>query len=109
MATIYEYLRTQKGKAYSDKQIESHSWLKINPEVEKQPNEIAGQSRVWGDITVGDQALVIDLIIEICTRYKLTFREIAYLLLMVSNRDSTPTLQRAPRLPLALRNTPRQQ
>ncbi|MDE2400039.1 MAG: LysM peptidoglycan-binding domain-containing protein [Burkholderiales bacterium] len=83
MATIYELLRTQKGRAYSEKQIENHSWLKLNPEVEKQPNEIAGQSRVWGDITTGDQALVIDLIIEIGTRYKLTYREIASLLLMV--------------------------
>ncbi len=83
MATIYEFLRTQKGKAYSEKQIESHSWLKLSPAIEKQPNEIAGESRVWGDISTDDQALVVDLIIEICTRYKLAYREIAYVLLMV--------------------------
>lgn len=83
MATIYDFLRTQKGKAYSEKQIENHSWLKLNPGIEKQPNEIAGESRVWGDVSVDEQALVIDLIIEICARYKLTYREIAYVLLLV--------------------------
>ncbi|MFZ4550379.1 MAG: LysM peptidoglycan-binding domain-containing protein [Aquabacterium sp.] len=83
MATIYEFLRTQRGKAYNDKQIESHSWLVLSPYIEKQPNEIAGQSRVWGDISAGNQALVIDLIIEICTRHKLAYREIAFVLLMV--------------------------
>ena len=83
MATIYDFLRVQKGKAYSQKQVESHSWLKLSPNIEKQPNEIAGVSRVWGDISVDEQALVIDLIIEICTRYKLTYREIAYVLLLV--------------------------
>ena len=80
MATIYEFLRAQKGKAYSKQQVESHSWLNLSPSIEKQPNEIAGLSRVWGDISVEEQALVIDLIIEICTRYKLTYREIAYVM-----------------------------
>lgn len=83
MAIIYEFLRAQKGKAYSKQQVESHSWLNLSPSIEKQPNEIAGLSRVWGDISVEEQALVIDLIIEICTRYKLTYREIAYVLLLV--------------------------
>lgn len=83
VATIYDYLRTQRGKAYSEDKIVSHSWLSRCPSIEKQPNEIAGQSRVWGDISPDDQALVVDLIIEICTRYKLTYREIAFVLLMV--------------------------
>lgn len=81
--TIYDLLRAQRGKAYSEKRIESHSWLKLSPGIEKQPNEIAGKSRIWGDVSAGDQALVVDLIIEISTRYKLGYREIAYLLLMV--------------------------
>jgi murein DD-endopeptidase MepM/ murein hydrolase activator NlpD len=83
VTTIYEFLRTRKGKAYSDKHIESHSWLHLQPNIEKQPNEIAGRSRVWGDVSIDDQKLVIDLIIEVCTRYKLTYREIAFVLLMV--------------------------
>lgn len=83
MSTIYEFLCAKRGRAYSEKQIESHSWLKLNPEIEKQPNEIAGNSRVWGDISFENQALVIDRLVEMGARYKLTYREIAYLLLMV--------------------------
>jgi murein DD-endopeptidase MepM/ murein hydrolase activator NlpD len=83
VATIYEFLRAQKGKAYGNRQIQSHSWLYLKPEIEKQPNEIAGLSRVWGDVSDENQSLVIDLVIEICARYKLTYREIAFVLLLV--------------------------
>jgi murein DD-endopeptidase MepM/ murein hydrolase activator NlpD len=79
---IYEYLAVSKGKAYKPEQIKPYSWLAIAPDIQKQPNEIAGNSRIWGDISPQDQGRVIDLIIEICTRYKLSYREIAYVLLM---------------------------
>lgn len=82
MTTLYEHLAVSKGKAYKPEQIKSYSWLAIAPEIQKQPNEIAGNSRIWGDISSQDQGRVIDLIIEICTRYKLSYREIAYVLLM---------------------------
>ena len=82
MTTLYEYLATSKGKAYKTEQIKSYSWLAIAPEIQKQPNEIAGNSRIWGDISARGQGQVIDLIIEICTRNKLSYREIAYVLLM---------------------------
>lgn len=82
MTTIYEFLATSKGKSYKPESVKKYSWLKISPEINKQPNEIAGNSRIWGDISRENQARVIDLIIEICTRYKLSYRETAYVLLM---------------------------
>jgi murein DD-endopeptidase MepM/ murein hydrolase activator NlpD len=82
VTTLYNYLVVSKGKAYKPEQIKPYSWLSKAPDVQKQPNEIAGNSRIWGDISIQDQGRVIDLIIEICTRYKLSYREIAYVLLM---------------------------
>lgn len=83
MTTLYDYLVAIKGAAYKDGQIKSYSWLSRCPTIEKQANEIAGNSRIFGDISPENQALVIDLLIEICTRYRLSYREIAYVLLMV--------------------------
>lgn len=82
MTTLYEYLAVTKGKSYKPESIKPYSWLSKEPKIKKQPNEIAGNSRVWGDISPQGQALVIDLIIEICTRFKLGYREIGYVLLM---------------------------
>lgn len=82
MTTLYEYLAVTKGKSYKSENIKPYSWLSKEPKIKKQPNEIAGKSRVWGDISPQGQALVIDLIIEICTRFKLGYREIGYVLLM---------------------------
>jgi len=82
MTTIYEFLAVGKGKSYKPESIKRFSWLKRSPEVSKQPSEISGKSRVWGDISLESQARVIDLTIEICTRYKLSYRETAYVLLM---------------------------
>lgn len=83
MSTIYQFLATHKGASYKESSIVEHSWLRRKPKISKQPNEISGNSRVHGDITVENQALVIDLLIEIGARYKLDYREIAYLLLIV--------------------------
>lgn len=82
MKTLYELLAVTKGKAYNPDKIKPYSWLSKEPAIKKQPNEIAGNSRIWGDISPHNQALVIDLIIEIGTRYKLSYREIGYVLLM---------------------------
>lgn len=83
MTTLYEYLATKKGTAYADAQLKNQSWLRRMPKINKQPNEIRGHSRIHGDVSLENQALVIDLLIEIGTRYKLTYREIAHLLLLV--------------------------
>lgn len=83
MSTLYQYLAAKKGSAYQDSQIKTYSWLSRAPKVEKQANEIAGNSRIFGDVSPENQVLVIDLLVEICTRYKLSYREIAYVLLMV--------------------------
>ncbi|TDM09221.1 MAG: hypothetical protein C4K60_07915 [Ideonella sp. MAG2] len=76
-------MAVKKGAAYKDSQIKPYSWLSKAPDITKQANEIAGNSRVFGDISAENQALVIDLLVEIGTRYKLSYREIAYLLLLV--------------------------
>lgn len=83
LTTLYEYLATSKGAAYKDSSIKSYSWLHRAPNIDKQPNEISGNSRIHGDVSPTNQALVIDLLVEIGVRYKLTYRELAYLLLLV--------------------------
>ena len=79
--TLYEYLRAKKGHAYQPNQIISKSWLNIKPEVDKTPGRIAGRSRIHGDIEPLMQDRVIDLLIEIATRYKMSYRDIAHILL----------------------------
>lgn len=83
MATLYEHLYASKGKSYKASSIEKYSWLNKKPTITKPEGKIAGNSRVWGDISHENQKRVIDLIIEVGTRYKLSYREIAYLLLLV--------------------------
>lgn len=83
MSTLYQALAVKKGAAYKDSQIKTYSWLSKAPDIEKQADEIAGNSRIFGDVSPENQALVIDLLVEIGTRYKLSYREIAYLLLLV--------------------------
>lgn len=79
--TIYEYLRVKKGPAYRSDQIEPYSWLTKKPAVDKAAGRIAGRSRIHGDIEPLMQDRVIDLIIEIATRYKMSYRDIAHCLL----------------------------
>ena len=79
--TIYEYLRAKKGHAYRPDQIETYSWLAKKPSIDKAAGRIAGQSRIHGDIEPLKQDRVIDLIIEIGARYKMSYRDIAHILL----------------------------
>jgi len=79
--TIYDYLRTKKGRAYRPDQIAAYSWLKNKPSVDNAAGRIAGQSRIYGDIEPQMQDRVIDLLIEIATRYKMSYRDIAHILL----------------------------
>ncbi len=79
--TVYEYLRAKKGHAYKPDQIIKKSWLYISPEIDTTPGRIAGRSRIHGDIEPLMQDRVIDLIIEIGARYKMSYRDIAHILL----------------------------
>lgn len=83
MATLYDFLLAKKGKAYKEESIIAKSRLSVYPDIRKQPDQIAGNSRIYGDISPENQARVIDLVLEIGARYKLSYREIAYLLLMI--------------------------
>ncbi|OON62799.1 hypothetical protein B0920_05030 [Massilia sp. KIM] len=82
MGTIYDYLRTKRGAAYSDKQIIERSYLRRKPEIDKPPGALAGRSRVIGDATDEVQDRVMDILIEIGARYKLSYRDIAHTLLI---------------------------
>lgn len=79
--TIYEYLRATKGHAYRPDQIETYSWLTKKPSIDKVAGRIAGRSRIHGDIQPLMQDRVIDLVIEIGARYKMSYRDIAHILL----------------------------
>jgi LysM repeat protein len=85
MTTIYEFLATTKGKAYSQDQIENHpeSLLSAN----KYPTipfgkKVKGNSRIHGDVDHETQKIIIDMIITIGSRYHLNYKEIAYALLI---------------------------
>lgn len=83
MTTVYELLRVQKkGAAYKPEQIVDYSWLHKMPEIEKPAGAPAGRSRVYGDADEKVQDRIIDIIIEIGSRYKLPYRDIAHMLLL---------------------------
>lgn len=82
MSTIYEILRSHKGRPYKDSQIEDYSFLHRKPKIDKPAGALAGLSRIHGDVDPKVQDRVIDLLIEISARYKLPFRDIAHLLLI---------------------------
>jgi len=82
MTTLYGYLHAAKGAAYKPEQIKSFSWLNKKPEIDRSVGRVAGNSRIHGDATIEVQSRVIDMLVEIGARYKLSYREIAYLLLM---------------------------
>lgn len=79
--TLYDFLRTGKGAAYKPEQIKRISWLHRKPTVDNTAGRIAGRTRVYGDIDSLAQDRVIDLIIEIAARYKMSYRDIAHILL----------------------------
>jgi murein DD-endopeptidase MepM/ murein hydrolase activator NlpD len=80
--TIYEFLRTTRGASYKADQVKPHSWLATMPQIETTGNRIHGRSRVHGDIEPAMQDRVIDLLIEISTRYNMAYRDIAHILLI---------------------------
>jgi murein DD-endopeptidase MepM/ murein hydrolase activator NlpD len=82
MSTIYEILRSHKGRPYKDSQIEDYSFLHKKPKIDKPAGALAGLSRIHGDVDPKVQDRIIDLLIEISARYKLPFRDIAHLLLI---------------------------
>ena len=79
--TLYEYLRTKKGAAYRPDQIKDRSWIARKPTIDKTAGRIGGLSRIYGDIEPQMQDRVIDLLIEVATRYKMSYRDIAHILL----------------------------
>jgi murein DD-endopeptidase MepM/ murein hydrolase activator NlpD len=82
MSTIYEMLRCKRGGVYREENIKGHSLLRLMPKIKKMPGALAGNSRVHGDASPEVQDRIIDIIIEIGARYKLSFRDVAYILLM---------------------------
>lgn len=80
MSDLYSALFALKGKAYFDSQIISSSLLKTYPNIDT-TKEIKGNSRISGDIDEQSQRKVIDMLITIGARYKLTYKEISYTLL----------------------------
>lgn len=82
MTTIYEILRSSKGLEYKDSQIIKKSYLYIKPKIDKRAGALAGRSRVHGDVSPQVQDRIIDMLIEIGARYKLSYRDIAHLLLI---------------------------
>jgi len=82
MATIYEILRSQKGAEYKKDKIKKYSYLHKKPNIDKPAGALAGLSRIHGDVSPKVQDRIIDILIEIGARYKLSYRDIAHMLLM---------------------------
>jgi murein DD-endopeptidase MepM/ murein hydrolase activator NlpD len=85
MTTVYEILRvSKKGAAYKTEQIKEHSWLHQNnsPDVDKPVGALAGRSRIFGDVDEKTQDRIIDILIELGSRYKLSYRDTAHMLLL---------------------------
>jgi murein DD-endopeptidase MepM/ murein hydrolase activator NlpD len=82
MSTIYDLLRSKKGRSYSEDQITKYSYLSKKPAIDKPSGALAGISRVHGDASPKVQDSVIDMLIEIGARYKLPYRDIAHILLI---------------------------
>lgn len=80
MGDLYSELYALKGKSYFDNQIKDYSLLKIYPDIDN-TKAIKGNSRVSGDIDTLSQHKIIDMLITIGARYKLTYKEISYVLL----------------------------
>jgi LysM repeat protein len=81
--TVYDFLHAEKQPWPHHLKInQEKSWLARKPEVDKPAGKLAGLSRAWGDVTPDVHKKIIDLLIEIATRYKLPYRDIAHLLLM---------------------------
>lgn len=83
MSNLYDALACKKGATWKESQIDKdRSYLARNPDILKNTNDLAGNSRVHGDVSNETQKKIIDKIIEIGTRYSLSFRDIAHMLLI---------------------------
>ncbi|MDK9605692.1 lytic transglycosylase [Lelliottia wanjuensis] len=80
MSDLYSDLYASKGKSYFDDQVKDYSLLKIYPDIDN-TKSIKGNSRVSGDIDLLSQHAIIDMLITIGARYKLTYKELSYVLL----------------------------
>jgi hypothetical protein len=71
MTTIYEFLKTKRGAAYSQDQIVNHPESLLS--ADKYPTipadkKIKGLSRVHGDVDLDTQKIIIDMIISMGSR-----------------------------------------
>lgn len=79
MADIYEILKPKKGAAYKENQIKSYSLLNTPISSGK---VLCGNSRIYGDVDDQTYRKIIDIIISLCSRFDLTYKETAYTLLI---------------------------
>lgn len=79
MADVYEILKPKKGAAYKEDQIESYSLLNTPISSGK---VLCGKSRIYGDVDDQTYKKIIDIIISLCSRFDLTYKETAYTLLI---------------------------
>lgn len=79
MTDIYDILRTERGAAYRKNQLFSETLYEVPIDKSR---KIYGNSRVWGDISESNRRLIIDKIISVGARYHLSYKDIAYALLI---------------------------
>lgn len=82
MAIDYNvFYSRQKGAAYRASQVESYS--NYNKPVDHSPGRPAGNSRIWGDIALDRQRIIINAIISAARAAGFNIRRMALLLAMV--------------------------
>lgn len=77
---IYDFLIVKKrGGAYRKEQVTNSSLYNhpLNPN-----KQVRGNSRIWGDVSAENQKIVIDKIISLGSRFHLSYKDIAYALLL---------------------------
>lgn len=79
MSNIYDILRPKKGYAYTDEQIVDYSLIGIPIPANKKNK---GNSRIYGDIEEANFKNIVDIIISLCSRHNLDYKETAYTLLI---------------------------
>jgi len=79
MTDIYELLKPKKGYAYKEDQIIESSLVNLPI---PQGKKLKGNSRVIGDVNNETFKTIVDIIISLCSRYNLDYKEIAYTLLI---------------------------
>jgi len=79
MTDIYELLKPKKGYAYKEDQIIESSLVNLPI---PQGKKLKGNSRVIGDVNNETFKAIVDIIISLCSRYNLDYKEIAYTLLI---------------------------